>query len=71
MSLSLSGVVWLCSVQRRERPWMLFRDDGSPHVLVTSMQGGAGKGYANWWTMAQEVRGSAGSATEFEAGQLS
>ena len=51
----------LCSVQRRERPWMLFRDDGSPHVLVTSMQGGAGKGYANWWTMAQEVRGSAGS----------
>lgn len=43
------------SVQRRERPWMLFRDDGSPHVLVTSMQGGSGAGFAEWWTMAQEV----------------
>jgi hypothetical protein len=38
------------------RPWILFNGDGSPHVLVTSMQGGAGAGNAEWWTMAQAVR---------------
>ena len=41
------------TVKRRERPWILFNKDGSPRVLVTSMEGGNHKGDSATWTMAQ------------------
>lgn len=39
------------TVQRRERPWILFNADGSPRALVTSMQGGNRPADASVWTM--------------------
>jgi hypothetical protein len=41
------------TTKRRERPWMLFNTDGSPSVLVTSIQGGNAKGDSSVWTMVQ------------------
>eukprot|EP00035_Acanthoeca_spectabilis_P000852 m.75931 g.75931 ORF g.75931 m.75931 type:complete len:399 (-) comp10470_c0_seq1:206-1402(-) len=41
------------TVQRRERPWILFDTDGSPKALVTSMKGGNNVGDSDVWTMVQ------------------
>ena len=44
------------TVDRRERPWMMFNEDGAPKLLVTSMSGGNSEGDASVWTMVQGVR---------------